>query len=701
MTTATHAQQSPQNQLGLLSSVTTHVNKAMQPQTWKAIGKSVLNAAQKDSEQATTPQDKSPITWTPSGKAGVVKDPGSEPNGGARLRSGPSTASTRLTWLPQNTKVRIDQEGSNDWLQVIVDSGADAGRTGFISAPLIAIPPDTGAILYDISTGDTLATVIAQSPQYKNYEYGTGNDFRTIAMAIYMANPDNEGIKLDPQKLQDAKAKQGFKERLDAHRRELSPIYQSIELFPPGPIWLPGIPYIESLRTSGAIAQRADIANQTIAVAKGTGGFIEGVATGFVKSFVDAVLDIGEIVGDLQKIVSGEAYAAIVEFFDAVSKMTVEELKVLAGEFAGAIKNAILQGAEEFSNKWNSFSPYDRWYFRGSIVGMIVAEIVMLLVSGGVANAAKAALKSAKVGRSLIALLRKAQNAVKKVLPKNLGRKPKRPDIDADTMPNAHKSGDKKPVENHHPTEEPEVKEPAAKPGAADSTPVEDKRSDTELDDELPVNGQQSAHDVDRIAESKETPPRTSSPKLTDPATTDMDRPLAPVSNWKSGRTLTPEEMSKRPSGATAKLDPVAEAQKKIHKRTRRLFRAHVKRTLSKNENHPLAKLWDYENGTFTKEANGLFDAGRRAHQRGDSWEIVGIEFRDWNQAKGKFEKRGLGPVSKFVDVGGIPVERKTAKKFLREGIIESESDIGAWHDGWTPPEPKPSKPKRPQAPKK
>ena len=43
----------------------------------------------------------------------------------------------------------------------------------------------------------------------------------------------------------------------------------------------------------------------------------------------------------------------------------------------------------DFLDKWNQQHPYDRWHFRGFIVGYILAEVLMMIFSAGIATAVK------------------------------------------------------------------------------------------------------------------------------------------------------------------------------------------------------------------------------------------------------------------------------------------------------------------------
>lgn len=159
--------------------------------------------------------------------------------------------------------------------------------------------------------------------------------------------------------------------------------------------------------------------------------------------------------------------------------------------------------------------------------------------------------------------------------------------------------------------------------------------------------------------------------------TESIDKP-SNVFDIQTKRRLSKSEVGNLPANQPPDLSPVSEAQKRIHKNTRRRFRTFVEGKIRNNPDHPLSFLWDRRTEKFSTDPENLFDAGRVAHQRSGAPEFVGIESRLANQAKGsRFEKKGVGAVNRFVDVGGVPVEKNTANRWLKQGKLRQE-DIGA-----------------------
>jgi hypothetical protein len=116
-------------------------------------------------------------------------------------------------------------------------------------------------------------------------------------------------------------------------------------------------------------------------------------------------------------------------------------------------------------------------------------------------------------------------------------------------------------------------------------------------------------------------------------------------------------------------------AQKRTHAVTRSKFRRFVNNLLKKLANHPLR---------FLLKDPKAWQAGRIAHQKSGSPEIVGVEAAKQNNAKAGRDKQGVSLVSRFVNVRGIPVEVNTAMRWVRDGKLQS-SDVGPFVDGWSP----------------
>ena len=383
--------------------------------------------------------------WRDVGQFGYVRDPPvqgakSSSTGGANLRAGPSTDAELLIHLPFGARVHIVRaQPAWGWYQVRVqDPGEAAGASsGFVASHLIWMnPPDPAARLYAIQPGDGLQAVVERHRPYQGY-VRTGDDARSLAMAVYLANatdPRTAGsIRLDEDKLAEARADQGVLDALDEYRRTLGPIFQSVELVGADPgekrkIWLPGRAYVDGLKASGVMPQRAGWKNTAIAVAKGIGGFAVGMVEGFVKSIVDVFVGIYDLikslVGLIVDLVTGAALAAVRELIDTIRDLSIDDLRDLATGVLDALAGFVVGALDDFLTSWNQPGPYNRWRFRGKVIGYVLAEALMLFFTGATANAAKWLGKLGKVGGKLASIFRKVGGRLADLRPRRA------PDVD-------------------------------------------------------------------------------------------------------------------------------------------------------------------------------------------------------------------------------------------------------------------------------
>ncbi len=377
--------------------------------------------------------------WSAAGKLGIVRVEEADAKvSGANLRKGASTSAELIQHLDENTRVHILSENkATKWLYVMVTSMQYAGAVGYVASHLVWTGlPDPDAVLYYIAEpGLGLQKLVENHPQYKDYDIRTGDDARSIVMAVLAANEEDTrtsgGVRLNEEKLAEASNTgtwEGLKDKADEYRRVLRPILQSVELVKDKKIWLPGKTYIQALKGKGIIPTRAGWKNTAIAIAKGVGGFAAGLGEGFIMSIADVFIGIYEmiksVVSLIRDLVSGEALKAAEEFYDALVEMI--ETKTV-GEIFTMLKDALVQmvtsSVNDFTNKWNSNNTYNRWNFRGYVVGYILAEIVMIIFTAGTATVAKWLGKLGKLGAKILKVLAKVFDKVDDVLDKVPGRK--------------------------------------------------------------------------------------------------------------------------------------------------------------------------------------------------------------------------------------------------------------------------------------
>lgn len=257
--------------------------------------------------------------------------------------------------------------------------------------------------LHYVEQGDTLEGLIRKN--YKDYSYETGNDRRTIAHAFYILNESNPGVKLvgnyDGSFLKDSVADRDF--------AETRKIYKTIQLFYGHWIRLPNIPYIQMQRKFGTVGVRAEWKNTAIAVGRGIQGFIEGVDAGFKQAAIDMVMDLWGLV---KGIFTGElfrkGYKLVKQFIALYDREGIAGIwRVISGFFVGIFKS--------FKEKWNTPNPRQKWKFIGSLVGMILFEVVLAFLTAGIGNAIKWSGKISKVFRTFPDLDNIVQSGSKKM----------------------------------------------------------------------------------------------------------------------------------------------------------------------------------------------------------------------------------------------------------------------------------------------
>ena len=342
--------------------------------------------------------------------------------------SGVSSNKKTQTPIPQNTSVHILATSATHSKGFYL---VDTGRvTGWIQQKFIApLSPDPHAELYWVQPGDRLENLLVQ--KYNNYDISTGNDFRTIMGAIIIIN--QSGYHINQQKKEDYE--DDFTTQVsavfDPQMAELRAHYQSIELIGNSALWLPSEAYIDKLKESGELASRSDWMNYAIGFQKGNIGFQVGIVEGFLGSVWDTLVglyDLGKMVVDtIGSILSGEIIGQLSALYDAVSKMSVVDMKAVVSTLVSGVMTA----ASDFAAKWSAGNVYDRWNFRGKVVGAILLEVLLALATGGTASAgkwvAKLSSKFPKLAKMIFGALDKLQESRqgRKMLDKMYDRKAK------------------------------------------------------------------------------------------------------------------------------------------------------------------------------------------------------------------------------------------------------------------------------------
>ncbi|EAY28340.1 SH3 domain-containing protein [Microscilla marina] len=267
---------------------------------------------------------------------------------------------------PQGTKVTIIGYGNEEhegWalIQIVDDSGKT--QTGWIEARYLKQNiPDPQAIFtkrkHEVKKGETLEKLLIQ--EYgATYDLKVGDDLRTIAEAFANLNKDNPGVYYTGE------GGSWWRDLLDPSMKPARDLYQTIRIKKDHTVRLPSTEYINDLKKAGKLSQRSDIHNLAIEFGKGSTGFLIGFNYGLLKGAYDTVTGLVKLIYQL---FTGELYAMFKQLFS----MSWDDVQKLFGKILG-----------DFEKKWNAPNPYDRWFFRGQVLGQIVFEIALAIVSAG------------------------------------------------------------------------------------------------------------------------------------------------------------------------------------------------------------------------------------------------------------------------------------------------------------------------------
>ena len=327
------------------------------------------------------------VKWPSLNKMGRVFAPN------AKLFPIASTKSSPVATLKQKELVFVEKVSGNGWLHVTTAEGAsgylaDVGfhqqkpKTVFVNT---ISPADPAADIYEIQSGDT-ALSVAQK-HYGSY-IRPGHDGRYFIGVLAWANGRGS----------DSSKGIFHKEGKDVKNWEANwfsaSSWEKCAVVANRWIWVPTASFARQLEseitdgslTNGLWSQVEDVAE---AIAGGA-AFVAGVVAGAVQSIWDLItglVDLGKIlVKTIKSLITGNIVSDVSELVSKLADLDIGEL--------------IVKGFGKLADSWNQDDLLDRWYFRGKVIGYILAEILMLVFTGGAA-AAKWAGRFGKLGATL------------------------------------------------------------------------------------------------------------------------------------------------------------------------------------------------------------------------------------------------------------------------------------------------------------
>ncbi|MCR9173202.1 MAG: hypothetical protein NXI10_11945 [bacterium] len=295
--------------------------------------------------------------------------------------------------ISQNSALTIIAEGNEEhkgWVLVKTPSG----KEGWIQEVYLSDKPKlpeqkSPHATYTVKPGDKLENII--DIVYEKYPMATGNDRRTIALAIYIVNKRNKtgAVYRNSDKYKQSKKENALKNLVDPWFQETRANYQSVELRAGEEMMLPTPAFIQEMRQKGEVEKRPDFVNVMIEGGRIVQGFIDGTAQGFWDALAGTVTDLWDTI---VSIFTGEIFSQIADMFTSLWELGLEGIWDMIKEWGTSTW-------EEVQAAWNNPNPYQRGKYFGEIFGAILFEVVLAILTWGVGTAIKNSARFAKIMR--------------------------------------------------------------------------------------------------------------------------------------------------------------------------------------------------------------------------------------------------------------------------------------------------------------
>lgn len=298
---------------------------------------------------------------------------------GTFLWPNPDRSQPALGLLPLNTRLFVDRIDKSNWYSVFVEDHqlgkslpVAKGTFGYIPYERINLDlPDNRSWLHRINKDGQGALEVAGEvfPDYDPDCFVAGHvckdDWRYLVNVLVTVNAAKNRRFIYKENESDEWDKAKTKK---------------------GQIWVPSLDLVNSLKgqvSSGSISY--EVASTLADIGLGIAGFVVGLLEGVIMSIADVFIglyDILVMVKDIiVKLVKGTLISDAKSFFDDISKISIKDILEMVGQ------------------KWNQPNTYEKWKFRGYVIGYAIVEILMLVFSGGIITAIKWVGKIGKFGK--------------------------------------------------------------------------------------------------------------------------------------------------------------------------------------------------------------------------------------------------------------------------------------------------------------
>jgi hypothetical protein len=336
---------------------------------------------------------------------------------GRNLRVGRSDHSKLIRLLHYGERVFVNQhDAGGGWAQVTTSHGEE----GYVSNDVVKTDlPCPGARLHIVGDGETALGIAGR---YFGAVEKPGHDGRFFVNVLRFVNPN------------------AVSEGGDWHH---------VKFAAGRSIWIPTPKFAHTLRgkvddgsiTNGLWAEAKDAVETAIDIAAGAVAFTAGLLEGIALEVKDTLTGLADLVDDVIHLLK-----------DAVKGKILDDLEGLWHELQSIDLKAALA---EFLDKWNADNPWDKWRFRGEVVGRVATEVALWVLSGGVAAVVSGTSKFARLTATVshLRFVRRVEHAARKAehaLPSKLDalrtrRRPHRKKSDARVEERSHRRNDARP----------------------------------------------------------------------------------------------------------------------------------------------------------------------------------------------------------------------------------------------------------------
>lgn len=299
--------------------------------------------------------------------------------------------------LLYNTEVHVigTYKSNSEWLLIQNKSGESAWINGnYVKYPL----PSHDTNLHFIQSGEQLMDLALRT-------YGKDCDFIMYSVAVIAANKDSEAFYMDGSRISPTFWDMAYSIATgDMQYLDQKMIFQSVELKAGYNIWLPSHDLVKVMRSVGTVIT-SDKWTRLFEVTVEALLFFLGVVVGVFIGIWKGIVELVQGIADLVVLLAQAAWALISMDWTFFKGLWDGIVKAING-----FPDMIAQELEEFAmmNAW------DKGVTVGTIIGMLIFEILLAIFTAGVVTAIKWTGKFSK----LVKILRAApdvDDAVKKV----------------------------------------------------------------------------------------------------------------------------------------------------------------------------------------------------------------------------------------------------------------------------------------------